>query len=168
MPFSSRRGRLAAPLICALLLVGAVTGCGLGSSVADSDARSASASTDRRPPVEDPFCAASRANSAAIGPLNRLVAAGQPERDELVRAVDAVRRSGVDLVMAAPPELRGDVQQTVDAVDLQLDALLASGGDGRAANADPTLGGRLDSASLAAAGEKVSDYLTRACAGTRR
>ncbi|MCO1658391.1 hypothetical protein [Pseudonocardia humida] len=168
MSFRTRGVRLSAPLACALVLTGALAGCGVGGSVAASDTRGADTSTDRRAPVEDPFCAASRVNSEAISPLNRLVSGGGADREELVRAVDAVRRSGSDMVIAAPPEIRDDVQQTVDAVDLQLDALLANNGDGRAVSADPTLSARLDSAELAAAGEKVSDYLTRACGGTRR
>ena len=168
MSFRTRSARLAAPLTSALVLAGVVAGCGLGGSVADSDARSATASSAQRAPVEDAFCAASRANSEAVAPLNRLIAEGPPEREELVRAVEAVRRSALDLVTTAPPEIRDDVQRTVDAVDLQLDTLLANGGDGRAASADPTLGGRLDSAELAAAGEKVSAYLTRSCDSTRR
>jgi hypothetical protein len=167
MPLRSRGARLAAPLTCALLLVGGLAGCGFGGSVADADGRSAAA-TEGRAPAEDPFCAASRANSEAITPLNRLVAAGGADRDELVRAVEAVRRSGTDMVTVAPAEIRGDVQQTVDAVDLQLDALLANGGDGRAATDDPELSARLESAELAAAGERVSGYLTRACGAGRR
>jgi len=168
MPFRPRGARLAAPLAYALLLTGALSGCGLGGSVADSDARSAGADTERRAPVEAPFCAAARANSDTITPLNRLVAGDGVDREELVRAVDAVRRSGLDLVTAAPPEIRDDVQQTVDAVDMQLDVLLANGGDGRAVGSDPELSARLDSAELAAASEKVSAYLTRSCGGTRR
>jgi hypothetical protein len=136
--------------------------------VADSDARSAAAGPERRAPVEDPFCAAARANSEAIAPLNRLASGGGVDRDELVRAVEAVRRSGTDMVIAAPPEIRDDVQQTVDAVDVQLDALLANGGDGRAVGADPALSARLDSAELAASGERVSAHLTRSCGATRR
>lgn len=166
MPFRPRGTRLAAPLTYALLLTGALSGCGLGGSVADSDARSAG--TERRAPVEAPFCAAARANNDAITPLNRLASEDGVDRDELVQAVDAVRRSGLDLVTAAPPEIRDDVQQTVDAVDMQLDVLLANGGDGRAVGTDPALSARLDSAELAAAGEKVSDYLTRSCGGTQR
>jgi hypothetical protein len=168
MSFCSRGVRLVAPFACALVMIGALGGCGLGGSVADSDARSAAASPERRAPAEDAFCAASRANSEAISPLNRLVSGDQADREELVRAVDAVRRSGMDMVTAAPPEIRDDVQQTVDAVDMQLDALLANGGDGRAVSADPTLSARLDSAELAAAGEKVTAHLTRSCGGTRR
>jgi hypothetical protein len=168
MSFRPRGARLAAPFACAFVLAGALVGCGLGGSVADSDARTAGASAERRAPAEAPFCAAARANSDAITPLNRLVAGDGVERDELVRAVEAVRRSGLDLVTAAPPEIRDDVQQTVDAVDMQLDVLLANGGDGRAVGTDPELSARLDSAELAAAGEKVTAHLTRSCGGTRR
>jgi len=154
--------------IVAGVLTGALAGCGFGGSVADSDARGATATADRRAPAEDPFCAASRVNSEAIVPLNRLVAEGGADREELVRAADAVRRSGSDMVIAAPPQLRDDVQQTVDAVDLQLDALLANNGDGRAVSTDEALSARLSSAELAEAGKNVTDYLTLSCGATRR
>lgn len=161
MPVSTRGTRPAALIACALVLAGGLTGCGLGGSVADADRRPAA--TSERGPAPDPFCTASRANGTAVAPLNRLVAAGPVARDELEPAVEEVRRSGAELLAVAPPEIRDDVQLTVDAVDAQLDALLANGGDSSAVRDDPALSQRLGSPELAAAGERVSDYIRRTC-----
>jgi hypothetical protein len=156
------RGARSAALLAALVVTAGATGCGLGGSVADADRRSTDR-TESRAPAQSPFCAASRANTQAVAPLNRLVATGAPDREELADAVEEVRRTGADLLLAAPPEIREDVQQTVDAVDLQLDALLANGGDGRAVAQDPALSSRLNSPELTAAGQRVTDYVTRTC-----
>ncbi len=156
------RGAPLAALIALVLL----TGC--GGSVADSDAPAARPTRDAPTASADPFCEASRANADAIGPLNALVSTGSPDRQELARAVDAVRRAGADLLQVAPPEIRGDVEQTVDAVDVQLDALLANGGDGRAIGRDPAVASRLNSPELAAASERLTSYVTRTCGATRR
>jgi hypothetical protein len=156
MPLFTRGARVAALAACVLL-----TGC--GGSVADAD--SAPARTTRQAaPSASPFCAASRANSAAIGPLNTLVSAGNPTPQELSRAVEAVRRAGAELQTVAPPEVRDDVQLTVEAVDAQLDALLAHGGDGRAVSNDPAVAARLASPELTAASERLAGYISRTCA----
>ena len=161
MSLFTRGARLAALAACVLL-----TGC--GGSVADTDSQPARSSRDAAPSAS-PFCAASRANSAAIGPLNALVSRGDPDPDELAQAVEAVRRAGSQLVAVAPPEVHDDVQLTVDAVDTQLDALLASGGDARAVSNDPTVATRLAAPELTAASERLAGYVSRTCgAATQR
>jgi hypothetical protein len=82
--------------------------------------------------------------------------------------VETVRRAGADLLQVAPAEIRGDVEQTVDAVDVQLGALLANGGDGRAISRDPAVAARLNSPELAASSERLTSYVTRTCGATRR
>lgn len=162
MPLLTRGARPAALVACALVTV--LTAC--GGSVADADNRGSR--VDREPaPAPTPFCAASAANSEALMPLNTLVSRGAPvERAELTRAVETVRRSGADLVLAAPGDVRGDVQLTVDAVDAQLDALLANGGDGRAIADDPAVAERLNSPELTAANQRLTAYVTRTCGTT--
>lgn len=162
MPLLTRGARPAALVACALLTV--LTAC--GGSVADTDNRGSR--TDREPtPTQSPFCAASAANSEALAPLNTLVTRGGPvDRAELSRAVETVRRAGADLALAAPGDVRGDVQLTVDAVDVQLDALLANGGDGRAISDDPAVAERLRSPELTAATERLTAYVTRTCGAT--
>ena len=87
---------------------------------------------------------------------------------DLARAVDEVRRAETDLLSTAPSEVRADVQTTVDAVDAQLDALLAHGGDSAATSADPKLSARLAAPELAAANQRLTAYLTRTCSGAQR
>jgi hypothetical protein len=136
-----------------------------GGSVADADssrARAAQPSASAAP-AATPFCTASQASSDAIGPLNTLVSRGKVDPAELARAVDAVRRTETDLLNTAPPEVHADVQETVDAVDAQLDSLVAHGGDGAAVSADPALNAKLNGPELAAANQRLTAYLTRTC-----
>lgn len=147
--------------------IGAVL-LGCGSSVADADAPDP-ARTAPAPP--SPFCAAAQANLEAIRPLNGLVAQGEVPRDQLVNTVAAVRRAGQDMVFAAPDDIRTDVERTVQALDMQLDVLVASGGDQTALSRDTELVNRLNSPEFTGAGERVRTYVERNCtagaAGTR-
>ncbi|MGH8965362.1 MAG: hypothetical protein ACRDXB_08545 [Actinomycetes bacterium] len=147
----SRVGALAAFVL--------VSGC--GSSVADSD----SPDPTRRTPTasSSPFCVAAQANLEAIRPLNGLVAQGQVPPDELADTIGAVRRAGADMTMSAPEEIRVDVERTVQALDLQLDVLLASGGDATAITRDTQLTARLNSPEFTGAGERVRAYVERSC-----
>jgi hypothetical protein len=153
-----------------LVLRGAVIAAALatltscGGSVADADDREPTRPT--RAPVS-PFCAAAQANSEAIRPLNSLVARGSVPPAELANTVEAVRRTGSDLISASPPGVRPDVERTVQAVNLQLDALLAAGGDAAAATTDPALVAQLESPELAAAGERYRSYVVRNCGVAR-
>ena len=114
MPFAAR----SAVAAYAVALCAVVTAC--GGSVADADLREARAASATTAPAANPFCAASRASSAAIGPLNTLVGRGNVNPNDLAKAVDAVRRSETDLLGTAPADIRADVQTTVDAVDADL------------------------------------------------
>lgn len=161
MSLFSRGARLAALAACVLL-----SGC--GGSVADADREPARSTRDAAPSAS-PFCTASRANSAAIVPLNALVGRGAPDPDELARAIEAVRSAGSQLLTVAPPEVRDDVQLTVDAVETQLDALLAHGGDPRAVSNDPSVAARLSTPELTAASQRLAGYVSRTCgAGIQR
>jgi hypothetical protein len=156
MGLISRAGALAALVVT---VGGVLLGCG-GSSVADTDAPDP---TRRAPAPASPFCAAAQANLEAIRPLNGLVAQGRVPRDELVRTVDAVRRAGQDMVYAAPNDIRTDVERTVEALDMQLDVLVASGGDQTALSRDTDLVNRLNSPEFVGAGERVRAYVERNC-----
>jgi hypothetical protein len=151
----SRAGASAALVVT----IGAVL-LGCGGSVADADAPDP---TRRAAAPASPFCAAAQANLEAIRPLNGLVAQGQVPRDELSSTVAAVRRAGQDRVFAAPDDIRTDVERTVEALDMQLDVLVASGGDQTALSRDTDLVSRLNSPEFAGAGERVRAYVERNC-----
>jgi hypothetical protein len=155
MGLISRAGASAA---LAVTIGGVLLGC--GGSVADADAPD---STRRAPAPPSPFCAAAQANLEAIRPLNGLVAQGQVPRNELASTVAAVRRAGQDMVFAAPDDIRADVERTVDALDMQLDVLVASGGDQTALSRDTELVNRLNSPEFVGAGERVRAYVERNC-----
>ncbi|WP_300016335.1 hypothetical protein [Pseudonocardia sp.] len=137
----------------ALLL--ALGGC--GGSVADRDRPSP---TRQQPSTASPFCAAVQAGNAAAAPLG---ARGGIVPEELSNTVEAVRRSNVTLLNTAPPEIRNDVDTYVRIVDLQLDALLASGGDAATLQDDPALEAQINAPDAVAANERVRDYVTQNC-----
>ena len=155
MGLISRAGASAALVITT---GGALLGC--GGSVADADAPDP---TRRAPAPASPFCAAAQANLEALRPLNGLVAQGQAPRDELASTAADVRRAGQDMVFAAPDDIRTDVERTVEALDMQLDVLVASGGDQTALSRDTALVNRLNSPEFAGAGERVRTYVERNC-----
>ena len=156
MGLISRAGALAA---LALVIGAVLLGCG-GGSVADADAPDP---TRRAPAPPSPFCAAAQANLEAIRPLNGLVAQGQVPPDQLASTVAAVRRAGQDMVFAAPDDVRADVERTVQALNMQLDVLVASGGDQAALTRDTELVNRLNSPEFSGAGERVRAYVERNC-----
>jgi hypothetical protein len=155
MGLISRAGASAALV---LTIGGVLLGC--GGSVADADSPDP---TRRAPAPPSPFCAAAQANLEAIRPLNGLVAQGQVPRDQLATTVSAVRRAGQDMVFAAPNDIRTDVERTVEALNMQLDVLVASGGDQAALSRDTELVNRLNSPEFAGAGERVRSYVERNC-----
>jgi hypothetical protein len=135
-----------------------------GGSVADAD-------SDRRVPTPtgpppSPFCTAARANTEAIRPLNAM-ASGGARPESLTGTVDEVRRTGAELLRLAPDDIRTDVERTVQAVNLQLDVLVANNGDATAIARDPDLVARLSSPELTEAGERYRTYVNRNCTGSR-
>ncbi len=158
MGLISRAGAPAAIVVALVTMGGTLLGC--GGSVADADDPDP---TRRAPSPPSPFCAAAQANLEAIRPLNGLVAQGQVPPDQLRNTVAAVRRAGQDMVLAAPGDIRGDVERTVQALDMQLDVLIASGGDQTALTRDTELVNRLNSPEFAGAGERVRAYVERNC-----
>lgn len=158
MRLVSRRPAPVAPVLAALVLVVLVTGC--GGSVADADS---ARPTRTAAPPSSPFCVAVAAQTAAIRPLNGLAARDAIPPAELAPTVDTVRRAGTDLLNTAPSEIRDDVQRTVDAVNVQLDALVAADGDAAAAAREPAVAGRLSSADLRAANERLGAYVEENC-----
>lgn len=155
MGLISRAGASAALVV---MFGGGLLGC--GGSVADADAPDP---TRRAAAPPSPFCAAAQANLEALRPLNGLVAQGQVPRDELATTVGAVRRAGQDMVFAAPEDIRTDVERTVQALEMQLDVLVESGGDQTAISRDADLVNRLNSPEFAGAGERVRAYVERNC-----
>jgi hypothetical protein len=133
-----------------------------GGSVADADRNSAQSDVTRNVSPPSPFCAAARANAEALRPLNAM-ATGGPRPDSLSRTVNEVRQTGSELLRVAPDEIRPDVERTVQAVNLQLDALLANGGDTAAVARDPDVVARLSSPELTGAGDRYRSYVNRTC-----
>jgi hypothetical protein len=133
-----------------------------GGSVADADSDSGGAGSTRGTAPPSQFCVAARANAEAIRPLNAMVAGGS-RSESLSNSVDQVRRTGAELLRVAPDEIRPDVELTVQAVNLQLDSLVANGGDAAALARDPELVARLSSPELAGAGERYRTYVNRTC-----
>lgn len=140
---------------------------GCGGSVADAD-RAEQTRTAPAPP--SPFCAAAQANSDAIRPLNALATGRSARPAELSSTVDTVRRTGSDLLLAAPTDIQPDVERTVQAINLQLDALLANGGDAGAVARDPNIVAQLGAPELTAANDRYRQYVARNCGpgGTAR
>lgn len=143
-----------------LLLAGCVLLTGCGGSVADRD---------RPPPARDrpaatsPFCSAVRASNEALAPLSSVTARAVPA-EELTNTADAVRRSTTQLLNAAPQDIRPDVERYVAVVNLQLDALVANGGDGAALARDPAFRAQVDNPENTAANQRVRDYVMENCA----
>lgn len=150
--------RVGASAALVVTLGGALLGC--GGSVADADSPDP---TRRAPAAVSPFCSAAQANLEAIRPLNGLVAQGKVPQDELTSTVAAVRRAGQDMVYTAPNDIRTDVERTVEALGMQLDVLVASGGDQTALSRDTELTKKLNSPEYVGAGERVRTYVERTC-----
>jgi hypothetical protein len=159
MGLGQRCPRLRTTLLYVGLLLGA-TAC--GASVADADrplptTRSATALT--------PFCAAAQHNAEALRPLNGFAQRGSVPPEQLERTVNAVRNSGIELIAAAPSDIRADVQTVVDALDAQLDALERAKGDIAAVAQDPAASATAAASGATAASQRVSAYITRTCQG---
>ncbi len=133
--------------------------------MADADSDGARVPTPSGPPPS-PFCAAARANAEAIRPLNAM-ASGGARPESLTGTVDEVRRTGAELLRLAPDDIRTDVERTVQAVNLQLDVLVANNGDAAAIARDPDLVARLSSPELTGAGERYRTYVNRNCTALR-
>ena len=159
MALGSRRVGL---LVCAAASA-ALAGC--GGSVADAVAP---IPTSVAAAPRTPFCAAAKDNADALRPLNTFAQQGSVPPGKLEDTVDAVRRSGIELLAAAPADIRPDVQVVVDALDTQLDALVRANGDVAAVARDPQASASAAGSDAVAAARRVSAYITRACQGFQR
>jgi hypothetical protein len=141
--------------VAALLL----TGC--GGSLADTDAP-APARADRTPPGD--FCGAVLTGTRAAQPLAALITrGGTVPRDQLDTAAEAVRSAYADVLATAPGEVRADVERSVAAVNMQLDALEAAGGDTAAVARDAQLRSRLTTPEYTEAAARVRSYVGEHC-----
>ncbi len=149
-----------------MVVLGALlTGC--GGSVADADTRNAAPTTRAVPGGTGGFCAAIQANNDALRPLNTLSLRTPVAADQLTAAVQAARLSGTVLLDAAPSELRPDVERTVEALDVELTALLTAGGDAAAVASDPQVSARVNSPEVVAAGRRIATYVNQNCLQAR-
>ena len=145
-----------ATLLAVALLVG-----GCGGSLADTDTP-APPRQDRSRPGD--FCGAVLAGTRAAQPLVALVnRGGTVPRDQLTSAADAVRSAYADVLAAAPGEIRADVERAVSAVDMQLDALEAAGGDTAVVARDTGLRSRLTASEYTEAADRVRGYVCEHC-----
>ncbi len=157
MGHGSRCPRLRIALPAALLL--GLTAC--GGSVADADRPIPTTATARIP-----FCAAAQHNADALRSLNGFAQRGSVPPDQLPRTVDAVRHSAIEMIAAAPSDIRSDVQIVVDALDAQLDALVRANGDIAAVARDPAASAAAAAPGAVAAAQRLSAYITRTCQGS--
>jgi hypothetical protein len=128
-------------LLVPVALLATLAAC--GRSVADVDKPIPTAA----PAVTlSPFCAAAKDNADALRPLNGFAQRGTVPSDQLQPTVDAVRHSGIELLAAAPPDIRSDVQ--IVAVDR-----------------DPAASATAADSGAVAASQRVSVYITRTCTG---
>ena len=74
-----------------------------------------------------------------------------------------MRSAYAEVLATAPGEIRADVERSVAAVDLQLDALEAADGDTAAVARDEELRSRLTAPEYAQAAERVRDYIGEHC-----
>ena len=117
---------------------------------------------DRTPPGD--FCGAVLAGTRAAQPLAALLTrGGTVARDELDTAAEAVRSAYADVLATAPGEVRADVERSVAAVNLQLDALEAAGGDTTAVARDTQLRSRLTAPEYTEAAARVRSYVGEHC-----
>jgi hypothetical protein len=145
-----------AVVVAAALLL---TGC--GGSLADADAPGP-ARPDRTPPGD--FCGAVLAGTRATQPLVALLTrGGTVPRDQLDPAAAAVRSAYADVLATAPGEIRTDVERAVAAMNTQLDALDAAGGDTTAVARDVQLRSRLTAPEYTEAADRVRSYIGEHC-----
>jgi hypothetical protein len=97
--------------------------------------------------------------------LNGFAQRGSVPPEQLERTVNAVRNSGIELIAAAPSDIRADVQIVVDALDAQLDALERAKGDIAAVAQDPAASATAAASGATDASQRVSAYITRTCQG---
>jgi hypothetical protein len=161
---TSRRSTTLVPVVALVVVALLVAGC--GGSLADADSP-ASPRPDRTPPGD--FCSAVLAGTRAAQPLTTLLdRGGTVPRDELATAAEAVRSAYANVLATAPGEIRADVERSVSAVGLQLDALESAGGDTAAVTRDAGLRSRLTSPEYAEAAERVRSYVGEHCGATGR
>ena len=148
-----------APVVA--LVAAALLLAGCGGSLADADTP-APPRHHHTPPGD--FCSAVLAGTRAAQPLATLLTrGGTVPRDQLTSTAEAVRSAYAEVLATAPGEIRADVERSVAAVDLQLDALEAAGGDTAAVVGDEELRGRLTAPEYAQAAEQVRDYIGEHC-----
>jgi hypothetical protein len=161
---TSRRRTAPTPMVAVVAAALLLAGC--GGSLADADSP-APARRDRTPPGD--FCGAVLAGTRAAQPLAALLnRGGTVPRAELDSAAEAVRSAYADMVATAPGEIRADVERSVAAVDLQLDALEAAKGDTAAITRDAGLRDKLTSPEYTGAADRVRSYVGEHCGITSR
>ena len=154
-------GRTSPAPVVAAILAAAFLLAGCGGSLADADTP-APPRPDRTRPGD--FCGAVLAGTRAAQPLAALLTrGGTVPRDQLTTATETVRSAYAEVLATAPGEIRADVERSVAAVDLQLDALEAADGDTAAVADNAELRGRLTAPEYVQAAEQVRNYIGEHC-----
>ena len=154
-------GRTSPAPVVAAILAAAFLLAGCGGSLADADTP-APPRPDRTRPGD--FCGAVLAGTRAAQPLAALLTrGGTVPRDQLTTAAETVRSAYAEVLATAPGEIRADVERSVAAVDLQLDALEAADGDTAAVADNAELRGRLTAPEYVQAAEQVRNYIGEHC-----
>jgi hypothetical protein len=142
-----------------LVLAGAlIAGC--GGSVADLDRPRQSQAASA---PDTPFCAAVQRSGEALVPVTQIAARGSADPQELADAVTAVRQANTQVTATAPQDIRPDVDTYVRVIGLQLDALVAAGGNGQALSRDTELSAQINAPEATAANSRVSQYIQDNC-----
>ncbi|MBL8927336.1 MAG: hypothetical protein JNM77_14020 [Pseudonocardia sp.] len=148
-----------APVVALVATALLLAGC--GGSLADTDAPMPPRPDRTRP---GDFCGAVLAGTRAAQPLAALLTrGGTVPPDQLTTAAEAVRSAYAEVLATAPGEIRADVERSVAAVGLQLDALEAANGDTAAVVGDAELRSRLTAPEYVQATEQVRDYIGKHC-----
>lgn len=137
----------------------ALNGC--GGSVADRDRDRAGQVAEPEPP--SPFCAAIVATSEALTPLSALTAGGTIPPEELGPTVEEVRSANSDLLATAPADVRTDVQTYVRIIEMQLDAVVDSGGAADALAPGSPLAEQINTPENSQANERLQAFVGREC-----
>ena len=154
-------GRTSPAPVVAAILAAAFLLAGCGGSLADADTP-APPRPDRTRPGD--FCGAVLAGTRAAQPLAALLTrGGTVPRDQLTTAAETVRSAYAEVLATAPGEIRADVERSVAAVDLQLDALEAADGDTAAVAGNAELRSRLTAPEYVQAAEQVRNYIGEHC-----
>ncbi|MFP5021960.1 hypothetical protein [Pseudonocardia phyllosphaerae] len=144
--------------LAALVLAGALTGCGDSLATRPSSTPHASPTTSRS---QTPFCEALQRSREAARPVNELGVSRQ--KSDTGEVVTDVRSANQQVLLLAPQEIRPDVQRANEVVELQLRVLERTEGDTLALSRDPDVSRERSDPQNVEASQRIQDYSRRMC-----